>query len=79
MVVVVGWNRKLKYSRNRFLGRAKPSKPFPLGIGRARLVNTESGSWWNRWNRGSCLELYMVKLPRLEKMTQKDREKENDP
>ncbi|MPC97302.1 hypothetical protein E2C01_092611 [Portunus trituberculatus] len=42
---MVGRNRKLKYSRNRFLGPAEPSepipKPVPRIIGKARLVNTE--------------------------------------
>ncbi|MPC16823.1 hypothetical protein E2C01_009661 [Portunus trituberculatus] len=40
-LMMVGRNRKLKYSRNRFPGRAKPSEPdpepVPRGIGRGRL------------------------------------------
>ncbi|MPC56438.1 hypothetical protein E2C01_050399 [Portunus trituberculatus] len=47
--LVVGRNRKLKYSRNRFLGRAEPLElvvePVPRGISRVRLVNTEYQSY----------------------------------
>ncbi|MPC17428.1 hypothetical protein E2C01_010286 [Portunus trituberculatus] len=43
--LMVDRNCKLKYSRNRFLGRTEPSEPVllpvPRGIGRTRLMNTE--------------------------------------
>ncbi|MPC08665.1 hypothetical protein E2C01_001258 [Portunus trituberculatus] len=34
--IVVGKNRKIKYSRNRFLERVEPSEPIPESIERGR-------------------------------------------